>query len=57
MYTYVGEWWLTFNIQPKYKLLKTTVNVLGTEKSIELFRETEEVQKQGGVLSADGDKK
>ena len=38
-------------------LVKDVVNVLGPERSIELFTKTAETQEQGGILCADGNTK
>ncbi|CAI8002719.1 Phosphorylated adapter RNA export protein [Geodia barretti] len=43
--------------ESKYMLVKSVVNVLGSERCIELFTKTAETQKKGGLLSADSDKK
>ena len=43
--------------QPKYNLLKEVVEVIGTERALQFFRETAELQESGGVLSSDRDKK
>jgi len=43
--------------QPKYNLLKDVVEVIGTERALQFFRETAEIQESGGVLSSDRDKK
>ena len=47
----------THTLQPKYTLIKDTVEVVGVERSVEFFKQTAEIQKHGGVLNADKDKK
>ena len=37
--------------------MRDVVDVLGEERSIELFTMTAETQRHGGTLTADGDKK
>ena len=43
--------------QPKVPLIQEVVRIMGIEKSFEIFKQTSEIQSQGGQIAADANYK